>query len=124
MITYPGALTGTPSTRHSPADTWSFWPGPGRSGKPDWQSNYRLHYIRTLDKKEIDFVVVRDNRPMLAVEVKSSETKPSNILLDRHSWSIEPPTIGVQVVNKRDVLKKHPENTWVVSIERFLRMLV
>jgi len=86
--------------------------------------NYRLHYIRTLDKKEIDFVVVRDNHPMLAVEVKLSETKPSNSLMDRHNWSIEPPTIGVQVVNKRDVLKKYPENTWVVSVERFLRLLI
>jgi len=86
--------------------------------------SYQLHFIRTLDKKEIDFVVVRGNRPILAVEVKSSETKPSKTLLDRHDWSIEPPTIGVQVVNQRDVLKKYPENTWVVSIERFLRLLV
>ena len=85
---------------------------------------YRLHYIRTLDKKEIDFVVVCENRPVLAVEVKSSGTKPSKTLMDRHNWSIEPPTIGVQVVNKRDLLKKYPENTWVVSVERFLNLLV
>jgi len=86
--------------------------------------NYRLHYIRTLDKKEIDFVVVRDKYPMLAIEVKLSETKPAKSLIDRHNWSIEPPTIGIQVVNKRDVLKKYPENTWVVSVERFLRLLI
>jgi predicted AAA+ superfamily ATPase len=86
--------------------------------------DYRLHYIRTLDKKEIDFLVVRDNRPILAVEVKLSETTPSKALMERHSWSVEPPTLGVQVVDQRGVLKKYPENTWVVSVERFLRLLV
>jgi predicted AAA+ superfamily ATPase len=86
--------------------------------------NYRLYYIRTLDKKEIDFLVVRDNRPILTVEVKLSETTPSKPLIDRHKWSIEPPTLGVQVVDQRDVLKKYPENTWVVSVEKFLCLLV
>jgi predicted AAA+ superfamily ATPase len=86
--------------------------------------DYRLHYIRTLDKKEIDFLVVRDNSPLMAVEVKTSETKPSRPLFDRHSWSVEPPTLGIQVVEEKDVLKKYRENTWVVSIERFLRLLV
>ena len=86
--------------------------------------NYRLHYIRTLDKKEIDFLVVRDNFPLMAVEVKRSQTHPTPALMDRHKWSVKPPSLGVQVVDKRDVLKKYPENTWVVSIERFLRLLV
>ena len=86
--------------------------------------DYRLHYIRTLDKKEIDFLVVRDNRPILAVEVKLSQTTPSKALMDRHRWSMEPPTLGIQVVDQRGVLKKYPENTWVVSVERFLRLLV
>lgn len=86
--------------------------------------DYRLHYIRTLDKKEIDFLVVLDNRPILAVEVKLSSTAPSKALMDRHRWSLDPPTLGVQVVDQRDVLKKYQENTWVVSVERFLRLLV
>ena len=86
--------------------------------------DYRLYYIRTLDKKEIDFLVVCENRPILAVEVKLSETTPSKALMDRHRWSIEPPTLGIQVVDKRGVLKKYPENTWVVSVERFLRLLM
>ncbi len=85
--------------------------------------NYRLHYIRTLDKKEIDFLVVHDDRPVLAVEVKSSSTTPSKALMNRHGWSLDPPTLGIQVVDQRDVLKKYAENTWVASIERFLRLL-
>jgi predicted AAA+ superfamily ATPase len=85
---------------------------------------YELYYIRTLGKKEIDFLVVRDHRPILAVEVKSSETTPSRALINRHEWSFETPTLGVQVADKRGVLQKHEENTWVLSVERFLRLLV
>lgn len=86
--------------------------------------DYRLHYIRTLDKKEIDFLVVRDNRPIMAVEVKRAETTPAKSLIDRHKWSVDPPSLAVQVVDKRGVLKKYEENTWVVSVERFLRLVV
>jgi predicted AAA+ superfamily ATPase len=85
--------------------------------------NYRLHYIRTLDKKEIDFLVVRDNFPVLAVEVKSSETVVSKALKDRPRWFLETPILGVQVVDQRAVLQRHENRTWVVSIERFLRLL-
>ena len=35
---------------------------------------FTLHYVRTLDKREIDFLVARDNRPLLAVEVKTGQT--------------------------------------------------
>jgi len=86
--------------------------------------DYRLHYIRTLDKKEIDFLVVRDHRPLMAVEVKASDTAPSKPLMERHRWSIAPPTLGIQLIDQRGVLKKYEENMWIVSIERFLRLLI
>ena len=86
--------------------------------------NYRLHYIRTLDKKEIDFLVVRDNFPILAVEVKSSETELSKALKDRHRWFPETHILGVQVVDQRGVLQRHADRTWVISIERLLRLIV
>lgn len=34
--------------------------------------NYQLHYLRTKDQKEVDFLVSKDNLPWLLVEVKSS----------------------------------------------------
>ena len=85
--------------------------------------NYRLHYIRTIDKKEIDFVVTRDNQPILAIEVKSGETTLSRPLKNRRRWLFEIPALGVQVVDQRGVLQKHKDNTWIVSIERLLRLL-
>jgi uncharacterized protein len=86
--------------------------------------DYRLHYIRTLDKREIDFIVAVDRKPILAVEVKSGETELSTPLKNRRKWFTKNPTLGVQVVDKRGVLQKHPEHSWVVSIERLLSLLV
>ncbi|MFH1673947.1 MAG: ATP-binding protein [Pseudomonadota bacterium] len=85
--------------------------------------NYRLHYVRTLDKKEIDFVIVRDNQPLLVVEVKMGDTTVSRPLRDRNRWFLNTPTIGVQVVNRRGMLQKYPDNTWIMSVERFLSLL-
>jgi predicted AAA+ superfamily ATPase len=85
--------------------------------------DFRLHYIRTLDKKEIDFMVTVDHKPILAVEVKSGETELSRTLKNRQKWFPRNPILGVQVVNKRGVLQKHSDNTWLVSIERFLSLL-
>jgi len=45
-----------------------------------WQDNgfgeYELYYIRTKDKREVDFLVSKDSKPWFLVEVKSSEHKP------------------------------------------------
>lgn len=84
---------------------------------------FALHYARTLDKREIDFVVSRDGKPVAAVEVKSGETSLSRTLRERHGW-LGDGTLGVQVVDRKDVLEKHPGGTWVVSVDRFLSTLV
>lgn len=84
---------------------------------------YRLYYLRTMEKKEIDFVVARDRTPIFCVEVKSGETGLSPALRDRSQWFPDTSTLGVQVVDRRDILQRFPENTWVVSVERFLSLL-
>jgi len=86
--------------------------------------HFRLHYIRTLDKKEIDFVIAADNRPVMAVEVKSGETQLSRSLSDRRKWFPNNPTLGIQVVDKRGAFQKRPDNTWVISVERLLARLI
>ena len=84
---------------------------------------YRLYYIRTLEKKEIDFVVTLDRKPILCLEVKSGETSLSPTLRDRQKWFSDMPTLGIQVVDRRETLQKLQGNTWVVSVERFLSLL-
>jgi len=85
---------------------------------------YSLHYLRTLDKKEIDFIIVRNNNPVMAVEVKSGDTSLSRQLVNRRKWLPDHSTLGVQVVDKRHELKKYPDNTWVISIEKLLALLI
>jgi predicted AAA+ superfamily ATPase len=36
-----------------------------------------LHYLRTKDGKELDFLVVIDEKPILAIEIKTSDAEPS-----------------------------------------------
>ena len=85
--------------------------------------NYKLYYLRTIDKREIDFIIEVDNSPMTVIEVKSTDRVLSNSLRNRHRW-FPKPTLGIQVVDRRGVLEKHPDQTWFVSIERFLSLLV
>lgn len=86
--------------------------------------NFTLHYIRTLERKEIDFVVASDNQPILTVEVKSADTRLSKTLLNRDSWFHNTRTLGIQVVDKKGVLQKYSDHTWVIGIERFLSLLI
>jgi predicted AAA+ superfamily ATPase len=85
--------------------------------------HYALYYIRTLDKKEIDFLVTREHRPVMAVEVKSGDMHLANSLKNRAKWFPDSPTLGIQVVDKTGVLQKLPENTWIMSMGRFLSLL-
>lgn len=39
--------------------------------------NFELRYLRDKDKREVDFLIVRDRKPWFLVEVKSSDTKLS-----------------------------------------------
>lgn len=85
--------------------------------------NYELFYIRTLDKREIDFIVALDHRPILAVEVKSGDTNISSALKNRGKWFPNVPTLGIQVVDRRNIIQKLSDNTWIVSGERMLALL-
>ena len=85
--------------------------------------DYQLRYIRTLDKKEIDFVICRDNIPVIAFEVKKSDKAVSKTLLHRQKWLPDVSTIGVQLVDQRNVLKKYNNHTWIMSVERLLGVI-
>jgi predicted AAA+ superfamily ATPase len=84
--------------------------------------NYHLHYVRTLDKRKIDFIVARNGRPLLAVET-ADDRSLSSALRDRRKWFPRTPTLGVQVVEKTGLLEKDPESTWVMGLDRFLWLL-
>ena len=86
--------------------------------------DYSLHYLRTLDRREIDFIVCREARPILAVEVKSGGTSPTRSLANRRKWFPDETPAGIQAVAKPGILQKHPDNTWVMSLHRLLELLL
>jgi len=85
--------------------------------------NYKLHYLRTIDKREINFIIEIDHSPMIVIEVKSTDMVLSNSLRNRQRW-FSKPTSGIQVIDRRGILERHPDQTWLISVERFLSLLV
>jgi hypothetical protein len=86
--------------------------------------DYSLHYLRTLDRRGIDFIVSRRGRPILAVEVKSGDTLLAGSLEYRRKWFPDDMPAAIQAVAKAGILKKHPNHTWVMSLHRLLRLLL
>jgi predicted AAA+ superfamily ATPase len=94
-----------------------YWTDTGRG-------DFELHYLRTKDGDEIDFLVVRDGEPWLPVEVKSGETAPSS------QWGKSvhrlPCSRGVQVA-ARFAWRVHdfgPTKVLVVGAAEAMRYLV
>jgi predicted AAA+ superfamily ATPase len=50
--------------------TCNYWTDTGKG-------EFQLYYLRNRDKQEIDFLIVKDHKPWLPVEVKKSDDKPS-----------------------------------------------
>lgn len=80
-----------------------------------------LFYLRNVDKKEVDFLVTADNKPWFAVEVKLSETSPSNNL-KYYKERLKIP-FNYQVVKQEeiDILK---DEIRVMSANKFLSGLI
>jgi len=41
---------------------------------------FSLHFVKNKDKQEVDFLLARDNEPILLIEAKLNETMPSPAL--------------------------------------------
>ncbi len=72
-------------------------------GKP-----YSLNYLRTKDKAEVDFCLVKKNKPEVMIETKSSDSAPGKSILGFHKKYNIP---GMQVVLylKHEMVKKNIE---------------
>jgi predicted AAA+ superfamily ATPase len=77
--------------------TCHFWTDSG-------EGEFELRYLRNKEKREIDFLIVRDGIPWLPIEVKSADLAPS------HNWKafgpLLPCTQGLQIV-RRPVRRIH-----------------
>jgi uncharacterized protein len=81
-----------------------------------------LHFVRTYDRKEIDFVLTVDKKPVLAVEAKLGCTKLSKELRRfRETVGGEFPV--VQVVGDPGIFVEKGANAYVVGYDRFQMIL-
>ena len=62
------------------------------------RGSFRLHFIKNKDQQEVDFLIAEDNRPLILIDVKLSETQPSAALLKFQS-ALQIP--AVQLTNRQ-----------------------
>ncbi len=81
--------------------------------------DFELNYIRDRDGRETDFLIVRDGRPWLLVEVKLSRSS-----VDYHHRKNRK-TLGnipfIQLVLESNIAEKNDDGTCQMSASRFLR---
>jgi len=63
---------------------------------------FELHYLRTRDGEEVDFLITRKRNPFLLIETKFSDTTPSKHLLKFQNLLNVP---AIQLVQKQGVCK-------------------
>ena len=64
--------------------------------------SFSLHFIRNKEQQEVDFLIADDNEPLLLIEAKATDTKPSPALL-KFQRSLGIP--AVQLVNESDTFQ-------------------
>lgn len=85
------------------------------------QGHFQLFYVRTKEKLEVDFLIVRDNQPWLAIECKSNDAAISPALMKIAQW-LQVPAIQLTLQNvDRKLVGK---NIKVMNVEKFLSCLV
>ena len=89
------------------------------------EGDYELRYLRNKEKKEIDFLLLKNNKPWFPVEVKLNQEKLSE------NWKVFLPQINcpyaLQIVNKSNVfniVELGEYKVLIVSAEKFLRYLI
>lgn len=84
---------------------------------------FELRFLRDKEKREVDFVVLRDRKPWLLVECKSNETDPAPALLH---WMKHFPGVPAFQLTTKPHHRSFPGHGGlrVVSYEKFLAALV
>ncbi|RKX69961.1 hypothetical protein DRP43_03875, partial [candidate division TA06 bacterium] len=84
---------------------------------------FSLHYLRDKEKREVDFLLLEKNKPILMIETKLNNDRPSPSLIYFQNRLNIP---AVQLVNKKGIYKKikNGDNSIIViTAHRFLSSL-
>ncbi|HLB56875.1 MAG TPA: ATP-binding protein [Coxiellaceae bacterium] len=86
---------------------------------------YKLHYLRDKEKREVDFLVTRDNAPWFLVEIKSSDENLSQNLI-YHQQQIKAPHAFQAVLKKSfvDIDCFSAKKPVIVPLMTFLSQLI
>lgn len=83
------------------------------------QGEWDLRFVRTKEKREVDFLLLRDGKPWMLLECQSGETEPVRDLV-AFTRLLEP-AHSVQLVCDESVDRSYPEHrVRVMGYERFL----
>ncbi|HBQ21916.1 MAG: hypothetical protein A2Z91_00985 [Deltaproteobacteria bacterium GWA2_38_16] len=80
------------------------------------EANLSLNFIRDRDRREVDFLITKDQKPWFLIEAKLAETSLSESLI-HFSNSLGIP--GIQLILKSDIYKKQG-NLSLISADRWL----
>ena len=80
-----------------------------------------LHYLRTKEGKEIDFLISQENKPTHMIEVKSSDDAP--VAAFQHFMKFLPQVKSVQLVKSLKREKTFPEGLAIKSLIPWLKNL-
>lgn len=81
-----------------------------------------LRYFRDIDKREVDFVILKDRKPIAFIETKVSDPNPTSGLLYLHEKFSSVPAI--QLLQVSGVNDKTLSGIRIVSADRYLLELV
>ena len=84
---------------------------------------FDLAFVRDKEKREVDFLIVRDDVPWMLVECKSSQTEPAAAL--RYYRTLLRPKFAFQLVDIKGYDREYPAlGIRVINYERFFAGLV
>ncbi len=87
------------------------------------QGEFSLHFVRDKQKREVDFLIVRDGRPWLLVECKSGSTTPSPHLV--YFGELLKPQHQIQLVEQQKFDREFPSyGVRVMNYEKFFAGLI
>ncbi len=90
---------------------WTEW------GKGD----FRLMYVRTKDGREVDFLITERERPLLLIECKRHDkTLSPNLKYFKDRLQVQ---LAFQVIEAPGYLKQVDRSTFVLGLDRLLRLL-
>ncbi len=85
--------------------------------------NFALNYLRDKDKQEVDFLITENNKPLLMLETKSSDDKPSASIIKFQDILNIPAVQLVKKDNIKKIYKNKNNNILVITAHRWLSAL-